>query len=361
MNNPYKIDFEKRLAYLEQTNLFKMMALDLTKELGEFHSSINRLENTDIVFEKCQARARQIIGFEQIAFFLVDEDNSNFHLCCCYPEQNKDRIEKEIDVLIEDGTFSLAVLDKKPITAYSKDFDQQLLLHVLATVSRVRGMFVGVLEKKSKHIQEASFELFSILMAHCANTLESFELYNQLRKSNSRLQEKVNQLSVSESCLKDEILEHEKTETALKLSEKQYRLLAETAGEIIIMISGAGQIQYSNESALKTSGYSKQIMSAMNINQVIERFDDILADNHQGFYKIHPAVLLSKSGDKIPLEINIEPISGEDEPPKRLIVGRDISERLRSEKEKKYLEEKLWRAQKMESIGLLASGIAHDF
>ncbi len=44
MNNPYEINLEKRLAYLEETNLFKMMALDLTRELGEFHSSINQLK-----------------------------------------------------------------------------------------------------------------------------------------------------------------------------------------------------------------------------------------------------------------------------------------------------------------------------
>ncbi len=46
---------------------------------------------------------------------------------------------------------------------------------------------------------------------------------------------------------------------------------------------------------------------------------------------------------------------------KYLIVGRDVSERLNAESEMKFLEEKLWQAQKMESIGLLAGGIAHDF
>ena len=361
MNNPYEIDFEKRLAYLEQTNLFKMMALDLTKELGEFNSSINKVESSGIIFEKCRTRALQIVGFKQIAFFLVDEDDSDFHLTKCYPETGKDKIEKEIDILIEDGTFSRAVLEKMPVTAYSNDFNHQLLLHVLATVSRVRGMFVGVLEKKSKYIPEASFELFSILMAHCANTLESFELYHQLRKSNTRLQKKVSQLSISESCLKDEILEHEKTEIALKSSEKLYRLLAETANEIIIMAGDTGRILYSNESALKTSGYSIKVMSDMNINEIIDSFDDIMADDRQSYSNIHTTALISKSGDKIPLEINIEPVSNGDASSGILIVGRDISERLQAEKEKQYLEEKLWQAQKMESIGLLAGGIAHDF
>ncbi len=361
MNKIDNIDFEKRLEYLEKTNLFKMMALDLTKEFGEFHSSINKLEDPGIIFEKSLNRIKQIIEFKKTTFLLVDETTSEFKIAVCEPQADRTMIEKEIEILIDDGTFSRAIREKKPITAYSKDFKHQMLLHVLSTVSRVRGMFVGVLEKNSKHIQEASFELFSILMAHCANTLESFELYYRLRESNRHLEEKVRQLSISESCLKDEIVEHKKTEKQLKLSEEQYRLLAETANELIFMVSKDGTIKYANESGLCTSGYSNRLLYEMNIKDIINDIDSILNDDDERFSNAYVTFLKTQSTETLPIEINIAKVIRPGSEHQILIVGRDVSERIRSEQENRFLEEKLWQAQKYESIGLLASGIAHDF
>jgi PAS domain S-box-containing protein len=45
----------------------------------------------------------------------------------------------------------------------------------------------------------------------------------------------------------------------------------------------------------------------------------------------------------------------------RLIVWRDVTERNRVAAERRKLEESLWRAQQVESLGVLAGGIAHHF
>ncbi len=44
-----------------------------------------------------------------------------------------------------------------------------------------------------------------------------------------------------------------------------------------------------------------------------------------------------------------------------VVLGRDVTQRRRAERERRELEAKIQHAQKLESLGLLAGGIAHDF
>ena len=352
------MDLQERLAHLEDVNRYRMQALDMIRNLSDFQNSVNRLEDPGVILKTCREQVSRLISVKAVAFYLIDEASSDFRLSDCHPQAARSAIEADLDRFIDDATFSRAVIEKIPVTASTPDFRTHYLFHVLATVSRVRGMFVAVLPGRARQVPEAVFELLSILMTHCANALESYELYQWLARSNKALEEKVRELSRSRISLTREIAAHEKTLGALKESEAMYRLLAETAQEIILIVSLAGQISYINSSGLALGGYD---VPPEGIQEVFKGFDMVRASREACANKRYRVFIVNGAGEEIPVEISLAWVGRTDQEEQILIVGRDISAQIRAEQEKSELEARLWQARKMESIGLLAGGTAHDF
>lgn len=76
----------------------------------------------------------------------------------------------------------------------------------------------------------------------------------------------------------------------------------------------------------------------------------------------HDIEIMTADGSLMWIEYSMHPIFDKDGNVKYLIPeGRDISSRKKAEEESKYLQKQLLHSQKMESIGVLAGGVAHDF
>ena len=151
-------------------------------------------------------------------------------------------------------------------------------------------------------------------------------------------------------------------ENALRESERQYRDLIEFSPDAIVVADIDMKVTLLNKRSLDLCG-------AQNFNEVIGRsvFDFLAPDDHQRLQDGIPATLRTgKGGNTIytirridgtegPVEVNSTVlIDSSGKPRGFLAIVRDIEERLRS-------EESLRQAQKMEGIGLLAGGVAHDF
>jgi PAS domain S-box-containing protein len=71
-------------------------------------------------------------------------------------------------------------------------------------------------------------------------------------------------------------------------------------------------------------------------------------------YRLHDAVLLDANGDQVPVALTVSPVDRGDAPLGYVVTFEDITDRRRS-------EQALLQAQKLESVGLLAAGVAHEF
>ncbi|MFO7878045.1 MAG: hypothetical protein R6U55_15825 [Desulfovermiculus sp.] len=196
---------EQRIEYLEQSNRVYLDALELAKSFGDFQESINELREPRLILSETKSRAWKLIEFDAQAIFLMQEENSNFRLAACDPEDMKDLVLEEFEVLIEDSIVAMAINDNRPIMLSSSTKEYQLLVHVMATCSRVRGMFLGLIKSTEAEIPEVLLSLLSILLNSSANALESYELYGVIREQKNQLEELLRQKTGELNGLQDEI------------------------------------------------------------------------------------------------------------------------------------------------------------
>ena len=171
-----------------------------------------------------------------------------------------------------------------------------------------------------------------------------------------------------------EVKERKQAETELRESEKKYRLLADNLNDIIWMMDIQQlRFTYVSPSVKKMRGFSPEEAIGQSLNDILppssyERAMDRLIEELSNDKDMDPDrfIILEleqyrKDGSTLWTEIAASFIrNSENRPITILGVTRDVSERKDAEKALWENEEKLVRLKKMESLGLMAGGIAHD-
>ena len=146
--------------------------------------------------------------------------------------------------------------------------------------------------------------------------------------------------------------QQQKTTEALRRSEERYRLLAETARDIICIHDMKGRIQYLNRAGLRFLGLDQEEALGVSIQDFIpaEEMDALqhryrrraAGDLEQRLYETE---LVNKKGERIPIEVSSSVLTANGEILGILIVARDITSRRETERRLKEhqtrLEEKV--------------------
>ncbi|MGD9362776.1 MAG: response regulator [Desulfobacterales bacterium] len=188
-------NLQERIKYLEENGRLIQNGLEMALSLGDFQENINKGYDTEYILREAQKRIQYLTPFDASAFYLMDQGQSDFIFSLCEPPEKKQFIEDQIGYMIDKGFFAWAIGEKRGITISSQDHSRQLMLHVIATASRIRGMYVGLLPDKKTTIPDKSKTLVSFILLNTANALESLDYHQLLRDQNLLLEKKVEERS----------------------------------------------------------------------------------------------------------------------------------------------------------------------
>ena len=190
-----------------------------------------------------------------------------------------------------------------------------------------------------------------------------------IQESDAALAPVVHALDLIKADVSELFQARKRSEQALRQSEERYRTILESIVDGYYEINLRGQVMFCNDALLKIFGYPRSEIDELDALSLLA---SDLRENAVGvFTRVYetgePAHSIAweigtRDGSKIQVETSISLITDVDGQPLgfRGIV-RDVTDRVRTEREKADLEVQLQRSQRMEAIGTLAGGIAHNF
>ena len=161
-----------------------------------------------------------------------------------------------------------------------------------------------------------------------------------------------------------DISERKRNEEALLREDKKYKSILQTSVDGYWLADLSGKLLEVNDAYCRMSGYSAEELVGMEIarlegtmtfQEMSRKIDEVLNNELSRFNTKHR----KKDGTLYDVEVSVQFLDIEEG--KLVMFLRDRSIQTEAARQNKLLQDQLLQAQRLESVGRLAGGVAHDF
>ncbi|MCL4437074.1 MAG: PAS domain S-box protein [Thaumarchaeota archaeon] len=273
-----------------------------------------------------------------------------------------------------EGMYGFSPDEYKGMNVAEMNADPEFASKVVFPSLQKNGRWRGEIEVKHKDghtfpiwltaamIKDAKGEP-SAMVGIISDITERKQMEENLRKARdeleSRVKERTAELTKTNEALRAEISERKRIEDSLIQSEEKYHSLVDNIQDGVFIIQD-GKLQFVNEAFARMAGYKVEEVIGKDFRQFVAPEDvRMVADRYQR----------RQSGENIPSEYEFRLLHKDGKT--RVLINMTVGlvsyhgrvasiGTVKNITEKKKLEAQLLRAQRMESVGTLAEGVAHD-